>query len=156
MIDWLTLIRCVEYLRESRQKPMTFLPLDTIKSSAPDDRLRAIQGAKLAIDLIDFDRQYEKVMWHVTGNAIVVQTLEDAKRLSFGGNPVKSKIVTLDANVISKTGAMTGGDTSNLTNKAQRWQHQEFDKLKEKADVSWIFFRKVSRSLVGTVIECSP
>jgi structural maintenance of chromosome 1 len=134
-IEGAELRRCIEYLKESRHKPMTFLPLDTIKSSAPDERLRAVPGAKLAIDLIDFDRRDEKVMWFVTGDAIVVQTLEDAKRLAFGANPVKSKIVTIDANIISKSGAMTGGDVSHLTNKVQRWQFQEFDKLKEKSEV---------------------
>ncbi len=126
----------MEYLREQRHKPMTFLPLDSIKASPPDERLRMIPGAKLALDLIDFDRRDEKVMWHVTGNAVVVNTLEDAKRLAFSASPPKCKLVTLDASIISRSGAMTGGDTSHLTNKAQRWQHQEFDRLKEKADVS--------------------
>ena len=97
-----------------------------------------IPGAKLALDLIDFDKRDEKVMWFVTGYAKVVNNLSDAKRLAFASGSAcpRCKIVTLDANVISRTGAMTGGDTSHLTNKAQRWQHQEFDRLKEKAEVS--------------------
>ena len=134
--------RCIEDLKEQHKKPMNFLPLDTIKASAPDERLRMIHGAKLAVDLIDFDRRDEKVMWFVTGNTIVVNTLEDAKRIAFGSSPPKCKIVSLDASVISKSGSMTGGDTSHLTNKAQRWQHQEYDKLKEKFEVylHWLLF----------------
>ncbi len=128
--------RCIEYLRSGRHKPLNFLPLDTIKASAPQERLRMIPGAKLALDLIDYDKRDEKVMWFVTGDAIVVNNLSDAKRLAFGSAPPRCKIVTLDANIISRTGAMTGGDTSHLTNKAQRWQHQEFDRLKEKAEVT--------------------
>jgi chromosome segregation ATPase len=94
-----------------------------------------IPGAKLALDLIDFDKRDEKVMWFVTGDAIVVNNLSDAKRLAFGAAPPKCKIVTLDASVIARSGAMTGGDTSHLTNKAKRWQHQEFDRLREKFEV---------------------
>ena len=130
--------RCIAYLKEKMEKPMTFLPLDTIRASPPDDQLRAIPGAKLAVDLIDFDKKDQKVMWFVTGNVVVVNSLEDAKKLAFHSGPSvpKCKIVTLDASVISKTGAMTGGDTSHLTSNAQRWQRQEFDKLKEQAEVT--------------------
>jgi chromosome segregation ATPase len=94
-----------------------------------------IPGAKLALDLIDFDKRDEKVMWFVTGDAIVVNNLSDAKRLAFGAAPPRCKIVTLDACVIARSGAMTGGDTSHLTNKAKRWQHKESERLKERAEV---------------------
>ena len=108
-----------------------------------------IPGAKLALDLIDFDKRDEKVMWFVTGDAIVVNNLNDAKRLAFGTAPPRCKIVTLDATVISRTGTMTGGDTSHLTNKAKRWQHQESDRLKEKAEVSYIDDLDYTESKLG-------
>jgi structural maintenance of chromosome 1 len=118
---------------------MTFLPLDTITARPPDERLRMIPGAKLALDVIDYDRSVEKAMWYVTGNAVIVQTLDEAKTLAFSKqNPVHCKFVTLDACVISKTGAITGGDVTQLTSKAQKWQQKDssLSKLKEKFTVS--------------------
>lgn len=132
--------RCVEHLRDKKAPPMTFLPLDTISAKPPDERLRMIPGAKLALDVITFDRAVEKAMWYVTGNAVIVPTLEDAKKLAYSqqSGHVKCKVVTLDACVISKSGALTGGDTSQLVSKSQKWQHsadQSIDKLKEVFEV---------------------
>jgi structural maintenance of chromosome 1 len=128
--------RCVEHLRDNKLPPMTFLPLDTISAMPPDERLRMIPGAKLALDVIDYDKSVEKAMWYVTGNAVIVPTLDEAKKLAFSQNsPVRCKLVTMDACIISKSGAITGGDTTQLTNKAQRWQQKDSSQLKEKFEV---------------------
>mmetsp|Transcript_66287 Transcript_66287/g.138163 ORF Transcript_66287/g.138163 Transcript_66287/m.138163 type:complete len:1268 (-) Transcript_66287:281-4084(-) len=127
--------RCIEHLRDKKAPPMTFLPLDSINAKPPDERLRMIPGAKLAVDIIDFDPAVEKAMWYATGNTVVVPTLEDAKRLAYSSqhSGLRCKVVSAaDACLISKSGAMTGGDTSQLTSKAQRWQANEIDKLTEK------------------------
>ncbi|KAJ1481286.1 hypothetical protein T484DRAFT_1808134 [Baffinella frigidus] len=93
-----------------------------------------INGAKLALDLIDFDKAVEKAMWYATGNTVVVPTFEDAKRLAFGSaERLSCKVVSAnDASVITKSGAITGGDYSSYVNKAQRFGASDFEKLQTK------------------------
>mmetsp|Transcript_19641 Transcript_19641/g.49221 ORF Transcript_19641/g.49221 Transcript_19641/m.49221 type:complete len:1245 (-) Transcript_19641:123-3857(-) len=129
-----TVRRCVEYLRDNKLPPMTFLPLDSIWAKAPDERLRMIPEAKLALDVIEYDKSVEKAMWYVTGNAVIVKDLKAAKEIAYnnGNAQGQCKVVTLDASVISKSGAFTGGDTSQLVSKSQRWQGQGLEDLKNK------------------------
>eukprot|EP00961_Rhodomonas_salina_P023332 313489-Rhodomonas_salina.1 len=127
--------RCIEHLRDKKAPPMTFLPLDSLDAKPPDERLRMIPGAKLALDIIDFDPAVEKAMWYATGGTVVVSTLDDAKRLAYSQqrSDMRCKVVSAqEGALISKSGAMTGGDVSGLLNKAQRWQAAEVDKLTEK------------------------
>ncbi len=148
----------MEHLRDNKLPPMTFLPLDTISAMPPDERLRMIPipGAKLALDVIDYDKSVEKAMWYVTGNAVIVPTLDEAKKLAFSQNSsVRCKLVTMDACIISKSGAITGGDTTQLTNKAQRWQQKDssLSKLKEKYDVSDHDSSTSIPSLLGSIFS---
>mmetsp|Transcript_10154 Transcript_10154/g.24576 ORF Transcript_10154/g.24576 Transcript_10154/m.24576 type:complete len:1249 (+) Transcript_10154:130-3876(+) len=143
-----TVRRCVEYLRDNKLPPMTFLPLDSISAKAPDERLRMIPDAKLALDVIDYDKSVEKAMWYVTGNAVIVKDLKTAKEIAYQGtNQNRCKVVTLDASVISKTGALTGGDTSQLISKSQRWQGQGIEDLKNKCAANERDLQAVQQSL---------
>lgn len=143
-----TVRRCVEHLRDNKLPPMTFLPLDTISSKAPDERLRMIPSSKLALDVIEYDKSVEKAMWYVTGNAVVVQDLKVAKSIAYGNaGHVKCKVVTLDACVISKSGTLTGGDTTQLASKSQRWQGLGVDELRKKYEANEKDLQAVSASL---------
>ena len=144
-----TVRRCVEHLRDNKLPPMTFLPLDTISAKAPDDRLRMIPNTKLAVDLIEYDKSVEKAMWYVTGNAVVVNDLKAAKAIAYGGasRDVKCKVVTLDACVISKSGTLTGGDTTQLQSKSQRWQGASIDDLRKKYEANERELQAVSASM---------
>eukprot|EP00960_Hanusia_phi_P002000 57676-Hanusia_phi.AAC.4 len=145
-----TVRRCIEHLKEQKVPPMTFLPLDSISAKPPDERLRMIQGAKLALDCIEYDKSVEKAMWYVTGNTVLVPTLQDAKNLAYQSQSVSSlrcKVVSHDGALISKSGTMTGGDNSHLQSKAQRWQANEIDKLKEKLDKCIKELESVSKTI---------
>ena len=114
---------------------MNFLPLDSISANPPDERLRMINGATLAFDLLTIeDKSLEKAMWYATGNTLVVPTFDKAKQLAFGpGERINCKIVSAnDASVISKSGAITGGDFSKFANKAQRFGAGDVDNLRAK------------------------
>jgi structural maintenance of chromosome 1 len=63
-------IACIQYLREQRAPPMTFLPMDTIKSKALDDALlRACNGdaVQLAMDVLKVDSDLKGIFSFVTG-----------------------------------------------------------------------------------------
>ena len=53
---------CIQYNKEQRGEPVTFLPLDSIQAKAINEQLRQLGGtAKLIIDVIQFKPQQIKV-----------------------------------------------------------------------------------------------
>jgi structural maintenance of chromosome 2 len=79
----------------------------------PNDKLRRIQevagnDAKLAIDLIKFDNQFEPTMQYVFGSTFVCATSEIAKRLAYD-NQISVRCVNLEGDVFDSNGTMSGG-----------------------------------------------
>ena len=59
---------CIAHLKAMKLPPMTFLPLDTLKTRPVDAHLRALGGsAKLALDLITFDQYLERAFLFACG-----------------------------------------------------------------------------------------
>ena len=60
--------QCVEYLKQKRIMPMTFIPLATIKVKAVNSKLRNLGGtSKLAIDLIEYKPEFERAFMSACG-----------------------------------------------------------------------------------------
>ena len=56
---------CIQYNKEQRGEPITFLPLDSIQAKGVNEQLRQLGGtAKLIIDVIHFKPQLIKVCRH--------------------------------------------------------------------------------------------
>lgn len=115
---------CVEYLKQQRFSPMTFIPLDNIKTNAPNSAVKGIPGARLTIETIDFDQLLERAMTYACGSSVVCDSLEIAKDICYKRRiPVKA--VTLEGYVIHKAGLMTGGRLPER--KGSKRQFQEHD-----------------------------
>jgi chromosome segregation protein len=96
--------RCIYYLKDLRKGTATFLPLNRMRTKPS---LREARGAGIigyAIDLIGFSPKYEAAFWYVFGDTLVVESLEIARRM-IG----TVRMVTLDGDLVEKSGAMTGG-----------------------------------------------
>lgn len=79
-----TAFDCIEYLRNQRLGQATFLPLDTLQVKPLNDRLRTIiKGARLAIDVIQYDSSIERAIQHACGNALVCDTMEIARQVAY-------------------------------------------------------------------------
>jgi chromosome segregation protein len=102
----------INYLKKNKLGRVTFLPLSKMREGRP--RAKAIMIEKdvigYAIDLIKFKDKYRAAFWYVLGDTMVVNTLEDARRLM--GDV---RLVTKAGELIDPSGAMTGG-TLNMTN----------------------------------------
>ena len=102
----------IEYLKVNKFGRVTFLPITSVKprmQSAEVTRALTERGAMgVANELVSYDRQFENVISNLLGNTLIVDTLEHAtdiaKKYRF-----TFKIVTLDGDVFSTQGAMTGG-----------------------------------------------
>ena len=111
--------RAIELLKSRRAGRLTFLPLNRIRgggSSGGGAALqRAVPGASgpgggggglvgRAVDLIRHEPVYSEVFRYVFGDTLVFATLDDARR-ELG----RCRAVTLEGELLEKSGAMTGG-----------------------------------------------
>jgi len=102
-------VRCINFLKERKLGSVIFIPLNKIQAGAPikeSKELLAANGAiGFAVELLSFDEKYKKAFQFVFGSSIVVDNLENAKALGIG----RERVVTLDGDVMEKSGMMRGG-----------------------------------------------
>ncbi|OYT41558.1 MAG: hypothetical protein B6U78_02815 [Candidatus Aenigmarchaeota archaeon ex4484_224] len=98
---------CIEYLRREKIGRATFLPLNKIKPNLfKNYSLLNYDGViGVASKLIKFNIKFLPAMEFVFGNTLIVRDLEVAKAIGIG----KVRMVTLDGDLIERTGAMVGG-----------------------------------------------
>jgi chromosome segregation protein len=93
----------IQYLKSERLGRVTFLPLNKLKPPALPP-LREPGVIDYAVNLIEYDPKYDRAFAVTLGATIVVDTLERARKL-IG----KYRMVTLEGELLEKSGAMTGG-----------------------------------------------
>jgi chromosome segregation protein len=97
--------RAIDYLKRRKAGRATFLPLNKMESRRPGKNVSGKKGfVGYAIDLIDFDPKFDGAFWYVFRDTLVMDTLENARKLM--GN---LRMVTLEGELIEKSGAMSGG-----------------------------------------------
>ncbi|XP_071504723.1 structural maintenance of chromosomes protein 1A-like [Diadema antillarum] len=125
---------CIQYMKEQRSDPETFLPLDFIEVKPINEKLRDIRdprGVKLVIDVIRYEPpNVKKALMYACGNALVCETVEDARTIAFGRHE-RHKAVALDGTMFQKSGIISGG-ASDLKAKARRWDEKSLNSLKQR------------------------
>jgi len=105
----------VGFLKQHRAGRVTFLPLDTIRPGQ-HDATGTVQGKKgvigAAIDYVTYDGPIRKAVEYLLYNAVIVETLDDAIRIARTEQRYP-RLVTLDGEIVSSSGAVTGGQTKN-------------------------------------------
>jgi len=96
---------CIEYLRREKIGRATFIPLNKIKPVLFDGReiLERNGVVGIASKLIKYDVKFMRAMEFVFGNTLVVENLDVARAIG------KGRIVTLEGDLIERSGAMIGG-----------------------------------------------
>jgi chromosome segregation protein len=125
----------IQYLKQHSFGRATFLPLSVIKGrTVSTSQLLSIQDhpayVGTAVSLVKFDQKYLEVMNNLLGNVVITKDLKGANELA-KILQYRSRIVTLDGDVVNPGGSMTGGavkqkSSSLLTRKG------ELDDLKAK------------------------
>jgi chromosome segregation protein len=95
----------IRYLKEERLGRVTFLPLNKLKPPALPP-LKEPGIIDYAVNLIEYDPKFDRAFAVALGATVVVDTLERARRL-IG----KYRMVTLEGELLDRSGAMTGGAT---------------------------------------------
>lgn len=57
-------------------------------------------------------------------------SVQEAKALAFGGHE-RHKVVALDGTVFAKAGLITGGTSSNMEARAQKWDEKAMQELRQ-------------------------
>lgn len=100
--------KAIKFLQKEKLGRATFLPLTKMISGKPRGKaLMAVKDDKahgFAIDLIKFKDDYRGAFWYVFGDTVVVDSLDDARRLMGG-----VRLVDLKGSLIEASGAMVGG-----------------------------------------------
>ena len=100
----------IAYLKENKFGRATFLPINTMKRRDLDERLvagkRGVFG--VASKLIQYDSKIDNVISNLLGATVIVDTLATAVSLA-QDNRYSFRIVTLDGDVVSTQGSLTGG-----------------------------------------------
>ncbi len=111
--------RAIELLKSRRAGRLTFLPLNKIRAPGGGGSSAAFargarpggdSGAGLigrAVELVRFEPVYDQVFAYVFGDTLVFSDLASARQ-QLG----RSRAVTLDGELLEKSGAMTGGSFS--------------------------------------------
>ncbi len=95
----------IRYLKEERLGRVTFLPLNKLKPPALPP-LKEPGVIDYAVNLVEYDPKYDRAFAVALGATVVVDTLERARKL-IG----KYRMVTLEGEILDRSGAMTGGAT---------------------------------------------
>ncbi len=99
----------IEWLKRNRAGRATFLPLPLLRPSARA-HAPSIPGITVhnAADIVECDREYQAVLELLLSRVLVVDTMDDAIRVSRQGGGW-SRIVTIEGEVLSPGGALSGG-----------------------------------------------
>ncbi|KAH9991916.1 cohesin complex subunit psm1 [Russula vinacea] len=127
-----TAIDCIEYMRNQRAGQATFIPLDTIQVKPINDKFRAFaKGARLAVDVIQYEPVMERAIHHACGNSLVCDTMEVARYVCYEKDQ-EVKAVTLEGTIIHKSGLITGGRSTH--DSAKKWEEKDIQGLSRARD----------------------
>ncbi|MDB5085615.1 MAG: chromosome segregation protein [Bacilli bacterium] len=103
----------IVHLKRSGGGRATFLPLNVIKSRRlqADDRrdLERKPGyIGIASELVETDRKYTTILENLLGQVVVAESIQVATEMARSVN-YRTRIVTLDGDVVNPGGSMTGG-----------------------------------------------
>ena len=121
----------IKYLTDNRLGRATFLPLNIIKGNrvVVQSEIVSAEGyLGIASDIINFDDRYKNIMDYSLGRTIIARDMDTALEISKIGKH-KIRIVTLNGEVISPGGALTGGSiyskNSNILGRKREIQELE-------------------------------
>ena len=102
-----TAIDCINHLKEKRLGRARILPLRRLvtarKSLASAEALKLEGVIDYAINLVEFEDKYRRAFEYILGDTVVAENLESVK----GVDGVR--VVTLDGDMLTKGGALSGG-----------------------------------------------
>ncbi len=134
-------LEAIRYLKENQKGGATFLPLDKIENINSGQRkidLKDFEGTVgWASDLVYYKEEFKKIVDLFLGSVILVDTLNHCLELS-PKIPTGFHLVSLDGEVISSKGSISGGSQKEISLLGRELEIQkikeQITKLKGKCD----------------------
>ena len=108
--------RLVQLLKDKNLGRVSFLPITTVKGSKltniNKNGIKGIEG--IASDLLDYNEQYNGIIQSLLGRTVIVDNMDNAVELA-RANKYGFRIVTLEGDVVSNTGSISGGSIQKKT-----------------------------------------
>jgi chromosome segregation protein len=125
----------IGFLKQHSYGRATFLPLNVIKGKQiASNLLQAVQQHPAFIgtasSLIQFDSKFQDVITNLLGNVVITTDLKGANELA-KLLQYRSRLVTLEGDIVNPGGSMTGGGSKQKTNSLLS-RKGELEELKEK------------------------
>ena len=106
----------VKLLKDKNLGRVSFLPITTVKGNKlvtfNKAGIKGIEG--IASDLIEYSKAYDGIIQSLLGRTIIVDNIDNAVELA-KANKYSFRIVTLEGDVISNTGSISGGSIQKKT-----------------------------------------
>ena len=108
--------KLVEHLRNNKLGRASFLPVSSVRGKKLDKiNTKNIDGViGIASDLVKCDKKYEQIVLNLLGRTLIVDNMDTAIKVA-RLNSHSFRIVTLEGDIISNTGAITGGSVQTKT-----------------------------------------
>ena len=126
----------IKYLKDNNLGRVTFFPLNIIKERFIDSDTLVILNKEvgfinIASNLVKFDKLYSNIIKNQLGNVIVVDTIDNANRISKKIN-YKYRVVTLDGEVLHVGGSISGGTIKVRNVISDKYELEKNEILKDK------------------------
>lgn len=117
----------IEFLKKNKLGRATFLPISSIKAksfSHNEKKYLEMPGVVgIAADMVSYEKEYKNIIYHLLGRIIIVDNMNTAIKLAKASN-YTYRIVTLEGELLSPGGAITGGSLGShasniITRKSQ-------------------------------------
>ena len=95
---------CIDYLKRRNAGRATFLPITKMDDRGLPRKPSMPGVVDFARNLVEYDAEYEPIFSYVLGSTLVVEDMATARDLMG-----EYRMVTLDGDLVEKSGAMTGG-----------------------------------------------
>ncbi len=151
--------QCINYLRQNNLGRAMFILLDRLaqKDLSP---IETPEGVPRLFDLVKAkDDQFRPAFYSVLQNTLVAEDLQQANRIAYGAK--RWRVVTLDGQLIDKSGTMSGGGTkvakggmsSKLVADVSKEQVSKLEAECESVEQQFQAFKQRQRELEGQLLE---
>ncbi len=106
--------KLIEYLRKNNLGRASFLPVASIQGKKLEKLTKMDGVIGIASDLVKCNKTYEQIVLNLLGRTVVVKDMDTAINLAKKDH-YSFRIVTLNGDIISSTGSISGGSAPNKT-----------------------------------------
>ena len=138
----------INYLKNNHLGRATFLPINIIKGKKLNlnNLIKSSEGfIGIASDIINYEEKYSGIMNYVLGRTVICKDMSSALAIAKNSN-YSIKIVTLDGEIVSPGGALTGGSIRNK-NVNVLGRKREINELEKAIKIRKELFDKLSKEI---------